>query len=401
MAVITTEDVGWQQLTTLCGVWLNCPGAAPYTPYYQPTSSQKPLQLMGKWQQPQPTSIINPLYFTEAFCICNATLENKLVFLELPFAGRGEPESSTWDLGPFIIKLKSIGTTQIYLNVIPSPAVSLQRHCLSVPHWMAFHVSIPMKSDSQFAVAPLCFVCPAAPIPSPGIQSQLGMLLSCWKEKQSWRTTVVINWNNSLGSAGWKNVIMRPFAIQRQLPGLIALFITHRALQTQPLINPWDTSGSPASTHCCTDMSGAQRRNKCQRENWSQRCSMPAPFLHHQCHYPAVQGEKHCKEYLHPTCTVARTLCINRTGNFALPSTAGGLTHREQAAPVLPVSKGWLFLQSCCVKILPFMGKPRQKKQGARFECAGLGWSYPSVAYIGSWWHSFIKNCVNKFRTCC
>jgi len=52
MAVITTEDVGWQQHMTLCGVGLNCPDAAPYTPYCQPTSSQKPLQWMEKEHQP-------------------------------------------------------------------------------------------------------------------------------------------------------------------------------------------------------------------------------------------------------------------------------------------------------------------------------------------------------------
>ena len=42
------------------------------------------------------------------------------------------------------------------------------------------------------------------------------MLQSSWEEKQSWRTTVVIKKNNSLESAGWKNVIMKPFAIQAE-----------------------------------------------------------------------------------------------------------------------------------------------------------------------------------------
>lgn len=119
----------------------------------------------------------------------------------------------------------------------PFLAVSLWRHCLSVPRWMAFHVSTPTKSDSQFAVAPLCFVFPAAPIPSPGIQCQLGMLRSCWKEKQSWRTTVVINWNNSLGSAGWKNVIMRPFAIQAETTSRVDSIIYHSLSTSDAVTN--------------------------------------------------------------------------------------------------------------------------------------------------------------------
>lgn len=42
------------------------------------------------------------------------------------------------------------------------------------------------------------------------------MLQSSWEEKQSWRSTVVIKKNNSLESAGWKNIIMKPFAIQAE-----------------------------------------------------------------------------------------------------------------------------------------------------------------------------------------
>ena len=47
------------------------------------------------------------------------------------------------------------------------------------------------------------------------------------------------------------------------------------------------------------------------------------------------------------------------------------------------------FFSPFVLSFYPLRANPdRRNKQGARFECAGLGWSYPSVAYFGSWWHS-------------
>lgn len=60
------------------------------------------------------------------------------------------------------------------------------------------------------------------------------------------------------------------------------------------------------------------------------------------------------------------------------------------------------FFSPFVLSFYPLGANPdRRNKQGARFVCAGLGWSYLSVAYFGSWWHSSIKNCVYKFRTFC
>lgn len=130
---------------------------------YKDSSSQTLIILkLSKKNSLEDISAINPPCCTYPFYTCNAHLEIKGIFLELPLAGRGETEISIWDLGLFIIKLKGIGKTQVYpcLKVFSFSLASWwfsKRHCISLPRWMAFQVSFLAQPRHREIWLPDCW----------------------------------------------------------------------------------------------------------------------------------------------------------------------------------------------------------------------------------------------------